>query len=104
MPKKDQNIVILDDLDKLILEKLQVDSAITNLDLARHVHASAPTCLRRVRRLIDTGVITRQVAIIDPAKVNNSLTALIEITLDIQRSEEHTSELQSLMRISYAVF
>src|SRR3546814_6073724 len=27
-----------------------------------------------------------------------------EIALDVGRSEEHTSELQSLMRISYAVF
>src|SRR3546814_990689 len=26
------------------------------------------------------------------------------LTLDLKRSEEHTSELQSLMRISYAVF
>src|SRR3546814_10804123 len=32
--------------------------------------------------------------------------ALVQISrsLDIERSEEHTSELQSLMRISYAVF
>src|SRR3546814_1975776 len=32
------------------------------------------------------------------------LTAIIEKTPDVERSEEHTSELQSLMRISYAVF
>src|SRR3546814_1316237 len=31
------------------------------------------------------------------------ITSLL-ISLNIQRSEEHTSELQSLMRISYAVF
>src|SRR3546814_1918769 len=29
---------------------------------------------------------------------------LMERLLDVRRSEEHTSELQSLMRISYAVF
>src|SRR3546814_8338657 len=34
------------------------------------------------------------------------LTGMIEIAADggVRRSEEHTSELQSLMRISYAVF
>src|SRR3546814_6222345 len=32
------------------------------------------------------------------------LRALLEQVLLVQRSEEHTSELQSLMRISYAVF
>src|SRR3546814_10888029 len=33
-----------------------------------------------------------------------NLTRLSEIVADMERSEEHTSELQSLMRISYAVF
>src|SRR3546814_2282911 len=32
------------------------------------------------------------------------LLALFALALGIARSEEHTSELQSLMRISYAVF
>src|SRR3546814_1032545 len=32
------------------------------------------------------------------------LVVLAAVTLFIDRSEEHTSELQSLMRISYAVF
>src|SRR3546814_9033575 len=31
-------------------------------------------------------------------------TAMIDTGVDVERSEEHTSELQSLMRISYAVF
>src|SRR3546814_2405215 len=34
----------------------------------------------------------------------DEVRAADERTLDAQRSEEHTSELQSLMRISYAVF
>src|SRR3546814_3399284 len=32
------------------------------------------------------------------------LAAAVGATTDYERSEEHTSELQSLMRISYAVF
>lgn len=96
MSGKNQDTVFLDDLDRRILNKLQVDSAITNQDLARHVHASAPTCLRRVRRLIDTGVIARQVAIVDPEKVGSSLTALVEITLDIQ-TEEYFEQFEAAM-------
>src|SRR3546814_8620152 len=34
----------------------------------------------------------------------NAIMQIIEKTAFIERSEEHTSELQSLMRISYAVF
>src|SRR3546814_7329506 len=36
--------------------------------------------------------------------VNRTLISRALTLLDVQRSEEHTSELQSLMRISYAVF
>lgn len=45
----------LDDLDRRILEQLQEDSSLTNQELAQRVHASPPTCLRRVRRLVDEG-------------------------------------------------
>ncbi|HEY9572053.1 MAG TPA: Lrp/AsnC family transcriptional regulator [Pusillimonas sp.] len=79
--------VVLDDLDLRILEQMQSDSSLTNQDLAQRVHASAPTCLRRVRRLLDEGVIEKQVAIVDPAKVGSTLTAIIEITLDVQTAE-----------------
>lgn len=78
---------MLDDLDLRILEQMQSDSSLTNQDLAQRVHASAPTCLRRVRRLLDEGVIEKQVAIVDPAKVGSTLTAIIEITLDVQTAE-----------------
>jgi Lrp/AsnC family leucine-responsive transcriptional regulator len=66
---------------------MQNDSALTNQDLANRVHASAPTCLRRVKRLIDEGVIEKQVAILNPEKIGHGLTAIIEITLDIQTAE-----------------
>jgi len=78
----------LDDLDVRILEQLQANSALTNQDLAERVHASAPTCLRRVRRLTETGVIEKQVAILSPAKLGSRLTAIIEITLDVQTAEQ----------------
>ncbi|AZY50595.1 Lrp/AsnC family transcriptional regulator [Bordetella avium] len=77
----------LDELDRRILEQLQHDSAITNQDLALRVHASPPTCLRRVRRLTEAGVITRQVALLDAQKLGSSLTAIVEITLDVQAAE-----------------
>ncbi|WMD19003.1 Lrp/AsnC family transcriptional regulator [Achromobacter seleniivolatilans] len=77
----------LDDLDLRILEQLQEDSSLTNQDLAGRVHASPPTCLRRVRRLVDEGVIDRQVAILAAEKLGSTLTAIVEITLDVQAAE-----------------
>lgn len=77
----------LDDLDKRILNALQKDASLSNIALAERVHASAPTCLRRVNRLIDEGVIEKQVAIIDRSKVGPSLSVIVEITLDRQDEE-----------------
>jgi len=77
----------LDDLDRRILNQLQHDASLTNQTLAERVHASPPTCLRRVRRLTELGVIAKQVAILDPSKLGSTLTAIIEVTLDIQSAE-----------------
>ena len=75
---------LLDDLDRRILNALQIDAAQTNAELAELVHVSAPTCLRRVKQLRENGVIERQVAIVAPEKVGSHLTAIVEITLDVQ--------------------
>jgi len=77
----------LDELDIRILDQLQRDSALMNQELATRVHASPPTCLRRVRRLIETGVIDKQVALLRPEKVGTTLTAIVEISLDNQAAE-----------------
>jgi len=87
----------LDDLDLRILEQLQEDSSLTNQDLAARVHASPPTCLRRVRRLVDEGVIDRQVAILAAEKLGSTLTAIVEITLDVQAAESLDALEQSML-------
>lgn len=87
----------LDDLDRRILNQLQQDSGLTNQELAARVHASPPTCLRRVRRLVESGVIARQVAILAPEKLGSSLTAIVEITLDVQAAESLEAFERSLM-------
>ena len=79
--------ILLDDIDRRILNALQVDASQTNSELARAVHVSAPTCLRRVKHLTDSGVIARQVAIVAPQLVGARLTAVVEITLDVQAAE-----------------
>ena len=77
----------LDDLDRRILNQLQLDASVTNQALAERVHASAPTCLRRVRRLTELGIISKQVAILDASKLGHALTAIVEVTLDVQTAE-----------------
>ena len=78
---------ILDDVDRRILNILQVDASQTNAELAELVHVSPPTCLRRVKQLTENGVIERQVAIVAPDKVGARLSAIVEITLDVQAAD-----------------
>lgn len=77
----------LDDLDRRILAQLQQDASLTNQQLAERVFSSAPTCLRRVRRLREAGVIQAVVALLDPGQVGQPLTAIVEVTLDVQSTE-----------------
>jgi Lrp/AsnC family transcriptional regulator, leucine-responsive regulatory protein len=82
----------LDSIDLALLEQLQADASRSNQDLAVAVHVSPPTCLRRVKRLRDAGLIERQVAILDTdllARITgHGLQAIVEITLDRQGDKE----------------
>jgi Lrp/AsnC family transcriptional regulator, leucine-responsive regulatory protein len=96
------DFVQLDDLDRRILDCLQTNTGQTNHELAAVVHASAPTCLRRVKRLTELGVIERQVAILNPEKLGPSLSAVVEITLDVQTVERY-AEFEALVQKESAV-
>ena len=78
----------LDAIDLRLLAHLQEDSSLSNQALAELVHASPPTCLRRVKRLHDAGLIEREVAILSVDAVGtllgHGLCAVVEITLDRQ--------------------
>ena len=77
----------LDAIDRKILDILQEDNQVTNLELAERVGLSPPPCLRRVRQLHESGVIAKDVAIVDPAKVGRAITAFVGVELDRQRED-----------------
>ncbi len=69
-----------------MLELLQADASLSNQDLAAAVNVSAATGLRRVRRLLEAGVIERRVALLAPSVVGG-LQVLVEVQLDRQGVE-----------------
>lgn len=78
----------LDTIDLRLLDALQHDASRTNQQLALDCHVSAATCLRRVQRLRQLGLIERQVALLSAQRLGTAvLTALVEITLDRQDAE-----------------
>ena len=72
---------VLDDIDKAILNLLQDDATLPLKTVAEQVHVSIATAQRRIQALISNGVITKQVAIVDPNKVGYGLTAVVMIEM-----------------------
>ena len=78
----------LDSTDLQLLRQLQTDASLSNQALAELVHVSPPTCLRRVKRLLDAGLIEREIAILSvdtlASVIGHGLCAVVEIMLDRQ--------------------
>jgi Lrp/AsnC family transcriptional regulator, leucine-responsive regulatory protein len=75
----------LDDLDRRILRAMQQDNRLSFAELASQVASSAASCMRRVRKLREAGVIIGDVAIVDPRAVGKSLTAIVNVELESER-------------------
>jgi DNA-binding Lrp family transcriptional regulator len=81
----------LDDTDLQLLALLQEDASLSNQSMAEQVNVSAPTCLRRIKRLQDSGLIERQMAVLNPEKmaqhIGHGLQALVEVSLERQDAQ-----------------
>ncbi len=86
--------ITLDTTDLRVLDLLQTDASRSNQDLAEAAHISPATCLRRVKRLVEAGVIERRVALLSPQHLGAGLTAIAEVTLDAQGAE-HVAAFES---------
>ena len=81
----------LDSTDLRLLDELQRDASRSNQDLAATVHVSPATCLRRVKRLREAGLIEHHMAVLSEDRLaavqGHGLTAVVEVTLDRQGDE-----------------
>lgn len=79
--------ITLDRLDIRILQQLQLDSSLSNLELAEKVGLSASPCLRRVKNLEEQGLIEGYRAHLNAKMLGLDLLALVSISMD-----KHTPE------------
>ena len=81
----------LDEIDRRILGVLQNNARVANIDLARRVGVSASPCWRRVRRLEESGVISRYVTMVEPAALGLQVSVFVQVTLEkqIEAALEH---------------
>ncbi|MGE7368114.1 Lrp/AsnC family transcriptional regulator [Neorhizobium sp. NPDC001467] len=76
--------VELDSIDLKILRELQADGRMTNVELADRVGISAPPCLRRVRKLEESGIIEGYHAMLNGPKLGFDLVAFCIVGLKHQ--------------------
>jgi Lrp/AsnC family leucine-responsive transcriptional regulator len=80
----------MDSIDLKILKELHKDGRLSNQELAERVSLSASPCLRRVRKLEESGVIKGFTTLIDYRKFGFSINTFISVRL-----EKHTDGLVS---------
>lgn len=80
-------ITKLDAMDRRILEQIQADGSISNLELAERVGLSPSPCARRVKLLQESGIISRQITLLDQNKLGLPISIYISVSLDHQSPE-----------------
>ncbi|MCA1324756.1 Lrp/AsnC family transcriptional regulator [Herbaspirillum sp. alder98] len=86
----------LDKVDRKLLNMLQKDNQISTRVLAEKLHISQPTCLRRIRDLREAGIISAEVAMVDPFALGYGMLAFLEISLNNQ-SDQHMQDFEQRM-------
>jgi Lrp/AsnC family transcriptional regulator len=76
-----------DAIDRKILEILQEDASLPIATVADRVGVSSGPCWRRIKRLEESGVVTRRVALVDRRKVNVPTVVFLAV-----KAPRHASE------------
>lgn len=77
----------LDSFDRTILALLQRDARLPAETIGARIGLSASAVQRRLARLREDGVITGEVAIVDPQRVGRPLTMIVDLEVERERSE-----------------
>jgi Lrp/AsnC family leucine-responsive transcriptional regulator len=77
----------LDNIDKNILQILQNNARISNAELAEQVNLSPTPCLRRVKRLEESGYINGYTAELNHEKLGVTIAAVVLVQLDANTAE-----------------
>lgn len=77
----------LDSIDRRILELIQEDAALSVADIADKVGLSSSPCWRRIKRLEETGIITRRVTLLDTQRLGLDFEVVANVKLSLPSKE-----------------
>lgn len=93
---KSSAVIDLDDMDRKILELLQKQGRISNSELAKKIHLSAPATHSRVKRLEQDGYIRNYIALVDRHKVGYDNLCFIELSLELHKHKQIQAILETV--------
>lgn len=86
----------LDSFDLKLLEKVQCDARTSAEELGAAVGLSGSAVLRRLRRLRESGVIAREIAVVAPDRVGSNLRIIATVELERERADQLSSLVELL--------
>jgi Lrp/AsnC family transcriptional regulator for asnA, asnC and gidA len=90
----------LDIIDRCLVALLQADGRLTHAEVARRLAIPEPTVRRRMKRLLDDGVM-QIVAVPDPHKIGYGIHAIIGVRVQPGKVHDIIDALQAMRRVRY---
>lgn len=92
----------MDEKDIDILRLVQSNARLTADAISQDVGLSPPAVQKRLKKLRETGVIEREIAVLSPAKLNRELTVIVEVQLE-RENREQLDAFKRKMRAAHSV-
>ena len=77
----------LDSFDYKILKIVQKNNKVTSQELAKEVDLSSSACQRRLNSMRKTGVIERDISVLNRNQLNRKITIIVQILSDIEGTQ-----------------
>ena len=78
---------MLDDFDRQILRRVHADARATGEGIGADIGLSAAAVQRRLKRLRQLGVITAEIALLDPAAVGQAMAFVVSVEMERERAD-----------------
>lgn len=92
----------MDDKDLEILKLVQSDARLTAESIGLEIALSPPAVQKRLKKLRDTGIIEKEIAVLSPSKLDKNMTVIVQVALE-RESRPHLDAFKRNMRRAPAV-
>ena len=92
----------MDDKDHEILKLVQGDARMTAEVIGFEIGLSPPAVQKRLKKLRETGVIEREIAVLSTKELGRGMTVIVQVMLE-RESRRHLDEFKRRMRTASAV-